>query len=84
MVVLKTYDHLQIKIKMENPSQEPSVPSRAPNQELKDMDALCTFKIKIERQNLDHGYTKDQWPYPNQDEDAKLQSKTSSILLSPK
>ena len=48
------------------------------------MDVLCTFKIKIESQNLDHGCVKDQWPYSNQDQDAKPQSGTSSILQSPK
>ena len=54
----KTSDHIQIKIKMQNLSQEPPVSSKAPNQDLKDMDVLCTFKIKIESQNLEHGYIK--------------------------
>ena len=40
---------------MQNPSQEPPVSSKAPNQDLKNMDVLCTFKIKIESQNVDHG-----------------------------
>ena len=44
------------------------------------MDVLCTFKIKIQSQNSDHGYIKDQWPYTNQNKDAKPQSGTSSIL----
>ena len=35
-------------IKMPNPSQEPPAPTKALNQDLKDMDVLCTFKIKIE------------------------------------
>ena len=48
--------------------------SKAPNEDLKDMDALCTFKIKIESQNLEYGCTKDQWPYQNQYLDAKPQS----------
>ena len=56
--VSKTSDHIQIKIKMPNPSQEPPVSSKAPNEDLKDMDALCTCKIKIESQNLEHGCTK--------------------------
>ena len=56
----KTSDHIQIKINIPNPSQEPPASSKAPNQDLKDMDVLCTFKIKIESQNLDHGYIKDQ------------------------
>ena len=45
--VPKTNDHIQIKIKMTNPSQEPPASSKAPNEDLKDMDVLCTFKIKI-------------------------------------
>ena len=48
------------------------------------MDVLYTFKIKIKSQNSDHGYIKDQWPYPNQDQDAKPQSETSSPQESPK
>ena len=84
MGVSKTSDYIQIKIKMPNPSQEPPASSKAPNEDLKDMDVLCTFKIKIESINLDHGYIKNQWPYPNQYQDAKPQSGTSSILKSPK
>merc|ERR1711954_627252 len=56
-------DHIQIKIKMPNPSQEPQASSKAPNGDLKDMDVLCTFKIKIESKNWDHGCIKDQLPY---------------------
>ena len=57
---LKTCNYIKIKIKIPNPSQEPPASSKAPNEDLKDMDVLCTFKIKIESQNLDHGYIKDQ------------------------
>ena len=60
MVVSKTSDCIQIKIKMANPSQESPASSKAPNQDLKDMDVLFTFKIKMEMQTLDHGCTKDQ------------------------
>ena len=60
MLVSKTSDHIQIKIKTPNPSQEPRASSKAPNQVLKNMDVLCTFKIKIESQNSDHGYIKDK------------------------
>ena len=84
MGISKTSDHIQIKIKMPKPSQEPPVSSKVPNEDLKDMDVLCTFKIKIESQNLDHGHIKDQWLYPSQDQGAKPQSVTSSILQSPK
>ena len=48
------------------------------------MDVLCTFKIKIESQNLEHGHTKDQPPYSNQDQDIKPQSGSSSIVQTPK
>ena len=58
--VLKTSDHIQIMINMPNLSQEPPAPSKATNQDLKDMDVLCTFQIKMECQNSDHWCTKDQ------------------------
>ena len=71
MDVSKTRDQIQIKIKMPNPSQEHPASSKALNEDLKDMDVLCTFKIKIGSQNLEVGCTKDQWPYSIQDQDAK-------------
>ena len=60
MGVSKTIDHFQIKMKRPNPSQESPATSEFPSQDLKDIDVLCTFKIKIESQNLDHGCIKDQ------------------------
>ena len=81
--ISKTSDHIQINIKMLNPSQEPPASSKYPNEDLKDMDVCCTFKIKLESQNLDHGCNKDQCLYSNQDQDIKPQSATSSILQSP-
>ena len=60
MAVSKTNDHIQINIKIPNPSQEPPASSKAPNEDLKDIDVLCTLKIKTESQNLDIGYIKDQ------------------------
>ena len=59
MVVPKTSDHIQINIRMPNPSQEPPASSTAPNEDFKDMAVLCTFKIKIECPNLYHWYIKD-------------------------
>ena len=59
MGLSKINDHNQLKIKISNPSQEPAASFKAPNQELKDMDVLCTFKIKIETQNSEDGFTKD-------------------------
>ena len=84
MGISKTSDHIRIKIKMPNPSQEPPVSSKAPNEDFMDMDVFCTLKIKLESQNFDFGCIKDQWIYPNQDQDAKPLSGTYSILQSPK
>ena len=48
------------------------------------MDVLCTFKIKIGNQTLEHRCITDQWPYPSQDQDSQPHSGTSSVLQSPK
>ena len=48
MSVSKTSGNIQIKIQMKTPSQEPPASPKAPNEDLKDMDVLCTFKIKLE------------------------------------
>ena len=84
MAASKTSDHIQMKIKILNPSQDPKASSKSPNMELQDIDVLCTFIIRKESQNLDCGCTKDQWPYLNQYQDVKPQSGTSSVLQSPK
>ena len=52
MVKPKTSDNIQIDIRMQNHSQEPPVSSKAQNQDLKDMDVLCIFKIKREQKLL--------------------------------
>ena len=49
-----------MKIKMLNLNQEPLAPIKSTNQDLKDMDGLCNFKIKVESQNGYHGFIKDQ------------------------
>ena len=67
----KTIDHIQINICMQNPNQELPVSSKAPNQDLKDMDVLCTFKIKIVSLNLEHVCTKDQQLYTNHEQMSK-------------
>ena len=36
-----------MKVKMPNPSQEPPASSKAPNDDSKDIDVLCTFKIEM-------------------------------------
>ena len=51
---------------MPNPSQEPLAPTLASNLDLKDMDDLCIFEIKIESQNSEHCCIKDQSAYLNQ------------------
>ena len=38
--ILKTSDYIQIKIKMPNPSKKPPASSKAPIQDLEDMDVL--------------------------------------------
>ena len=83
MGVSKTSDYIQITIKMPNPSQKLPASSKASNEDLKDMDVLCTFKIKIESQNSEYLWTKNQWPYQNQYQNAKPQSGTSRVLQSP-
>ena len=69
MSVSKTIDHIQINIKMPNPSEEPQVSSKVPNEDLKEIDVLCTSKIKTGYKNMDHGCIRDKQPYPNQDQD---------------
>ena len=71
MGVTRTSDHIQIKIKIPNTSQEPPASSKGPKQDLKDRDVLCTFEIKIEGQNSEHECTIDQQPYANQDKAGK-------------
>ena len=60
MVVSETSDHINIKIKIPNPSQKPPASFKATNQDSKDMYVGCTFKIKKDSKNLEHGCTKDQ------------------------
>ena len=82
--ISKTSGHIQFKIKIHNSSQEPPKSLKGSNHDLKHTDILCTFKVKIESQNSEYGWTEDQWPYQNQYQDAKPKSGTSSALQSPK
>ena len=50
----KTSDHIKIKIKIPNPSQEPPGPSKGLRQDLKEMDVLCTFRIKSIKPKANH------------------------------
>ena len=69
MGVPKTSDHIQINIRMPNSNQEPPVSSKAQNEDLEDMDVLCTFKIKIEIMGVsktsEHIQIKMYMPNPN-------------------
>ena len=78
-------DHIQIKKKMPNHGQVYLASSifKSPNQDLKDIDILCTFKRNVHSQYLDHRFIKDQLQYSNQDQEAKLQPGTSSPQQSP-
>ena len=84
MVVAKNRDHIQIKIQMPNPSQEPSASSKAPNEDLKGHGCSLHLLNQDREQKFKSWCIKHQWPYPNQDPDAKPQSWTSSMLQSPK
>ena len=52
--------HIQMKIKIPNPGQEPPASSKVPNEDLEDIDVLGTFKIKIDSQNSENESIKDQ------------------------
>ena len=84
MGVSKNHDHIQVRIKMQNPSQEHPGSSKAPNKDLKDTDVLCNFKIKTESQNSGYLCIRDHWPYQNQDQITKPHSGSYSVLQSPK
>ena len=84
IVISYTSDHIKREIKMPNPSQEPPASSKAPKEDSKDVDVLCTFKIKIESKKLEYWCINNHWTDPNKDQDTKPQSWTSSILQSPK
>ena len=56
----KVPDHIKIKTRKPNPNQEPPATPNSPIQDVKDINVLCTFKIKIASQNLDHWCIKDQ------------------------
>ena len=65
---------------MPNPCQKPPAPIKDKNQDLKDMDVLCTFKIKLNGQNSDHGCLKEQLLYSNQDPNVKPQSRSFDFI----
>ena len=87
MVVSKTSDHILYKIKIPNPSQEPPASSEAPIEDLKDIDVLCTLKIKIENQDSDYGYMKTSYhiqiniKIPNPSQEPPVSSKAPNVDL---
>ena len=80
MSVSKTSDHIKINIKMPNPSQEPTAPIKTPNQDLKDIGVLWTFKIKIK--NMGVSKTSDQiqikLKMPNHSQGPSVSSKATN------
>ena len=65
---------------MPNPSQE----SQKKQSELKEHGYCLHLQNQDSDQNSYHGWIKDQWTYPNQDQDAKPKLGTSSVLQIPK
>jgi len=62
MDISKTSVHVQNKMKIPYPSQQPPASSIASNQDLKDMDVLYTFKIKRESKIWIMGVSKTNGP----------------------
>ena len=71
MCVPKTSNYIQTRKKMSNPNQNHPVFSKFPNRDLKDMDVICTFKIKMRakiwnigvQKTSDHIQTKTKIPF---------------------
>ena len=66
------------------PQSGTSSPEKSPKSGHKGHGCTLHPQFKIESQNLEHWCIKDQWPYPNQDQDAKAESGACSVLQSPK
>ena len=84
MGVPKVSDHIQIKIKMATPSQEPPESPKAPNLDFKHMGVLCTFKIKIDKPKFGLWYYQRPMAISKSRSRCQPQSGTSSILQMPK
>ena len=53
--IIIALDYLDsLKFFSDNLSQESPASSKAPNHDLRDMDDLCNFKVKMENPNLEH------------------------------
>ena len=85
--VSDTIEYIQIKIKMPNRTQGPPASSRASNVYLKDLDALCIFKIKKEGKiwiigiykTSNHIYIKIKMPNPNQEPPASSKAPNQDL-----
>ena len=65
MVLAKISDHIQINIRIQNPSQEPPASSKAPNQDLKDIYKTSQehpVSPNLERKKLDMNVSKTSYP----------------------
>ena len=76
----KTSDYIQIKIKMPNLSQESPASLKAPNQDFKDMDVLCTLNLGVARSN-DHIQIKIKIPSSSQLRSAQWSSAIVRYLV---
>ena len=63
---------------MQNPSQEAPAYSKVSNQDLEEMEVLCTFKTKIEQQNFSKGVSEssDHIKLLNPGQEPSVSSKT--------
>ena len=72
---------------MPNPSQEPPASSKAPNEDLKDMDVLCIFKSKWTpkirnmciSKTSDHSQIKIKIPNPSQEPPASSKAPNEDL-----
>ena len=69
-------NHIKNIIKIPNPNMEPPPSSKAPNQDSKNMEVLCTFKRYLECLQLDGGSI-------NDDQGVKSHSRNSCIPKAP-
>ena len=83
-ILSKLKNWIKLIIQIPNSNQEPPLSFKSPNQSSKDMEVLCTFKINLKSQRLDHGSIIVRELNPNNDQDSKLQSWTSSPYQSTK
>ena len=67
---------------MQCPVQEPSAPTKAPNQDLKDMVVQSPSKSR-ESQNFEHWCIKDQQTHPSQKQSVNPKPGAPSIFQSP-